>query len=177
MPGVSLEALLELMASRRSVRHFRPDPLPADVETALQQAMLSAPSAGNVQPWWFLRVRTPELRQALARAALNQSFLAEAPLVVVACADLALARESYGGRGVELYALQDTAAAVQSLLLAAHAAGLGACWIGAFAEREGSRLLGIGPDVRPVALVPVGSPAEWPVSPGRRPVEEVSNVR
>jgi nitroreductase len=177
MTEIAPADLLALMQGRRSVRAFRPDPVPEAVEHRLLQALIAAPSAGNVQPWVVVRVRGAGPRQALAAAAFGQGFIAEAPLVLVVGADLRAARESYAERGETLYALQDTAAAVQNLLLMAHACGLGACWIGAFDEAEVARLAGLEPGVRPVALIPVGVPAEQPLPPPRRAVEEVSHVR
>jgi nitroreductase len=171
---VSAEALLELMRARRSVRRLSADPIDETTERRLLEAARAAPSAGNAQPWAFVRVRDAALREAVARAAYGQRFVAEAPLLVVVCADLEQAERAYGTRGRELYCLQDTAAAAQNLLLCAHACGLGACWIGAFREAELAALLGLRPVLRPVALLAIGWPAEQPGPPGRRPLEEIS---
>jgi nitroreductase len=170
------EELLELLASRRSVRRFASGPLAPELEQRLLEAACSAPSAGNVQPWLFVRVRAAEARAALCAAALSQRFVTEAPLCIVVCADLRRAEQAYGERGLSLYCLQDTAAATQNLLLAAHALGLGACWVGAFRERDVRRALELPEHLRPVALVPIGLPVEEPSSPGRRPLEEVSRL-
>jgi len=139
------------------VRSFDPsgEVSPEAVEELLRCASL-APSAGNVQPWRFYVVRDPEVKRALATAALGQDFVAQAPVVIVVCADLAAHASSYGRRGVELYSIQDTAAAIQNLLLAATAMGLGACWVGAFREEDAARALGLPRDLRPLAIIPVG---------------------
>ncbi len=149
--------VFEAMEKRRSVRSFdtRREVAEELVEELLRCACL-APSAGNVQPWRFVVVRDARLRERLAEAALGQSFVAAAPVVIVVCADLAAHAASYGRRGVELYAVQDTAAATQNLLLCATALGLGACWVGAFREEEVARALRLARDIRPLALVPVG---------------------
>lgn len=149
--------VFEAMEKRHSVRSFDssrevPDEL---VEEVLRCACL-APSAGNVQPWRFLVVRDRGIKEALAAAALGQRFVAQAPVVIVVCADLEAHAGSYGKRGVELYAVQDTAAAVQNMLLAATALGLGTCWVGAFHENEAARALGLPGHLRPLALVPMG---------------------
>ena len=78
---------------------------------------------------------------------------------------------------MDLYCLQDVAAAVQNLLLLAHADGLGACWVGAFRERDVARVLTLPRHLRPVALVAVGVPAESPAPPQRRPPAEVTSRR
>ncbi len=147
----------ETVEKRHSVRDFDAAREVAQdlVEEMLRCACL-APSAGNVQPWRFHVVRDPGVKGALARAALGQACVAGAPVVIVVGADLEAHAASYGRRGVELYSIQDTAAAVENMLLAAASLGLGACWVGAFREEEAARALGLPPDVRPLAIVPVG---------------------
>lgn len=76
----------------------------------------------------------------------------------------------YGARGVELYSIQDVSCALENMLLMAHARGLGACWVGAFDEQEGTDLLEIPSQLRPVALVPLGYPDEKSYPPPRRDV-------
>lgn len=165
--------VFEAMEKRHSVRSFDasravPDEL---VEEILRCACL-APSAGNVQPWRFVVVREERIKEGLAAAALGQHFVARAPVVIVVCADLEAHASSYGRRGVELYTIQDTAAAVQNMLLAATALGLGTCWVGAFREEEASRVLGLPEHVRPLAIIPVGYAAR----PGSQP-RKMSHTR
>ncbi len=157
--------LFEALEKRRSVRDFDTsrEVDPEVVEELLRCACL-APSAGNVQPWRFLVVRDRRVREALARAALGQDFVARAPVVIVVCADLKAHSAAYGRRGVELYSIQDTAAAVENLLLAATSLGLGSCWVGAFREGEAAIALGLEEGLRPLALLPLG----YPASPGRQ---------
>jgi nitroreductase len=118
-------------------------------------------------------VQDTGLRHALASAALDQSFVAEAPIVIVVCAVPEESAVIYGQRGHELYCLQDTAAATENLLLAATALGLGCCWVGSFSETEVTRLLGLSHDVRPVALVPIGHSRQAPEHTPRRPPAQV----
>lgn len=170
-----VDSLIELMRSRRSVRRFTADPLPDGCEAKLLQAFLWSPSGGNAQPWHVRVVRDNEQKQRLCKAALSQQFVADAPVVYVVCADLDRAFKAYRQRGVDLYCLQDTAAAIQNLLLAAHAMGLGACWVGAFRERSVAEILELPEHLRPIAVVPVGIPDEQPRVPPRRPVEEIAS--
>lgn len=161
--------------SRHSVRDFDSGrDLSQETVTRLLQAAIRAPSAGNRQPWHFYVVREPSSKQALARAALNQWFLSEAPVVIVVCADPERSALRYGDRGRYLYCLQDTAAATENLLLAAVASGLGACWVGAFDEEGVARALQLPARLRPVAIVPIGHP-ERPSTPSseRLPVGAV----
>ena len=172
-----MENLFEIIKGRRSVRKFKPDPVPEEELREILEAATCAPSAGNTQEWRFIVVRDPGLKRELAAAAMEQRFLSEAPVVVVVCADLERIRRAYGERGVNVYALQDTAAATQNLLLAAHAKGLGACWVGAFSEVQVREALGLGQMMRPLALVPLGYPAQTPSPRPRRPLEEVVEYR
>ncbi len=169
--------VFEAIRTRRSVRRYTPDPVPDEVLAELLSAAILAPSAGNAQPWRFIAVRDPKLREGLVAAAYGQTFLAEAPVVIVVCADLERARRTYRERGETLYCLQDTAAAVQNLLLAATAKGLGTCWVGAFDEGKTAELLGLPKNLRPVAMIPVGKPAEVPQVRPRRPLTEVMEYR
>jgi len=132
-----------------------------------------APSAGNIQPWEFIIVRNPEIKRNLAKAALNQSFIEEAPVVIVVCADEIRSSQGYGVRGKTLYCIQDTAAATQDIHLAAYSLGLGTCWVGAFNEEEARKILEIPQGVRPVAIIPVGYPAEKPPARNRRPLNQI----
>ncbi len=147
----------DVLAKRRSVRGFEAErPVSAEDEGRLLEAACQAPSAGNVQPWRFFAVTSPDMKAKLMEAALGQPWVGEAPLVIVACADLSAHDKAYGRRGVELYSIQDVAAAVENILLAATALGLGSCWVGAFKESKVAEALGLPRDVRPLAMVPIG---------------------
>jgi nitroreductase len=172
-----MENLVEIIKGRRSIRRFKPDVIPEEDLVRILEAATWAPSAGNAQPWRFIVVRGPELKRKLVAAALGQGFIAEAPVVIVVCADLERARRAYGDRGVGLYCIQDTAAATQNLLLAAHAKGLGACWVGAFSEDEVRGALSLPQELRPVAIVPLGHPDQEPRPRPRRPLDEVVEYR
>ncbi|MGD2079903.1 MAG: nitroreductase family protein, partial [Nitrospirota bacterium] len=122
--------------------------------------------AGNLQARKFYFVRDDVLKMRLAAAALNQTFIAEAPLVVVGCTD-SLISSRYGERGVVLYTIQDVSASVMCMMLAAHELGLGTVWVGAFREKEVAAALSLPGNLRPVAIVPVGRPARVPKPPPR----------
>ena len=126
----------EVIKNRRSIRSFKKQALPPEVINQLIDAAKAAPSAGNAQPWAFVLATQQKTKQALAQAAFNQKWLEEAAAVFVVCADMKRAEESYGERGKTLYCIQDTSAAVENILLAATALGLGGCWMGAFHEDE-----------------------------------------
>ena len=165
--------VFEAVKRRRSIRAYTGDNVSDEEVERLIDAARWAPSAGNMQPWDFIIVRDSVTKQRLSAAAVDQTFIEEAPIVIVVCADKNRSGWGYGGRGANLYCLQDTAAAIQNLLLTACAMGLGACWIGAFREEEVERILKTPKGVRPVAIVPVGHPAEKPNAPQKRSVGEI----
>jgi len=165
--------VFEAIKKRRSVRAFTKEQVSDSEVKKLIDAARWAPSAGNIQPWEFVVVRDPDIKRGLATAALDQTFIEEAPVVIVVCANQLRSARGYGSRGVNLYCLQDTAAATQNMLLAAHALGLATCWVGAFQEEEARKVLNIPSGVRPVAIIPVGHPAEKPEPPERRPLNEI----
>jgi nitroreductase len=168
----------DVVEARRSVRRFdaRRD-VPHTMVKRILRAALRAPSAGNRQPWHFIVVRRPEVKEALSVAAFGQLFVAQAPVVVAVCADPDRSASRYRKRGAELYCLQDTAAAVEHILLAAAALGLGSCWVGAFDEELAAEALNLPLSLRPVALIPIGHPeGEAGVRTSRRPLDEVMDV-
>jgi nitroreductase len=161
-----------LFVARFSCRGFA-DAVVSEVDTEyLLEAARWAPSAGNMQPWRFVVVTNPGTRARLAAAAFGQEFVAQAPLAIVVCALPEESARRYGDRGRSLYCLQDTAAAVQNILLAAAERGLGTCWVGAFDERAAAAALATPRDWRPVAIVPVGHPLAPPGRRSRRPERE-----
>jgi len=163
--------ILEIIKGRRSVRSFTDRELEEHQVAALKEALIWAPSSGNLQSRAFYFVRNADVRRAISEAALSQRFIADAPLVVVACADARIA-ERYGHRGLELYVVEDVACSVQNMMLTAHALGLGSTWVGAFDERGVAKALSLPPNLRPMAVVPVGWPARVPGAPARVSVDE-----
>lgn len=153
--------LREAIEKRRSVRSFIDrDVKIDDVVEILEYANL-APSAGNLQARDFVIVRDDRLRRSLAKAALDQAFVSEAPIDIVVCANLRRI-SPYGARGINLYCIQDSAASIEHILLLALEYGLSTCWVGAFDERRVSEILDLPSYVRPVAIIPIGYPRHIP---------------
>lgn len=115
----------------------------------------TAPSAGNLQAYQIYVVKDVQVRKNLAAAALGQTFIAGAPVVLVFMALPQTSAKRYGDRGVSLYAIQDATIACTYAILAA-ALGLSSTWVGAFRENEIQQVLGSGVDELPVALLPLG---------------------
>lgn len=138
----------------------------------LIKAAQMAPSAGNLQARDFVVVTNKITKQQLTKAALGQSFIEQASVVIVVVASIDRSSRIYRSRG-ELYAILDAAAGIENMLLAAHSIGLGACWVGAFDENTVSELLGIPDKSLPVAIIPVGYPDEQPAMPPRITMERL----
>lgn len=153
-PSAAPMDAIRCLRTRRSVRAYRPDPVPdAVVESTVDCGRL-APTAMNVQPWTFVAVRDAATRTRLAEAVGHSTFLAQAPVCVAVC----------GARAHEFW-VEDTSAATENLLLAAHAHGLGSCWIAVHRlpyARRVADLLGVPADHEVLALVTLGYPAEQP---------------
>jgi nitroreductase len=164
-------SVLDIIRRRRSVRRYKPDPIPEDVFLRVMEAARLAPSGKNSQPWRFIVVRDAEMRGRLAAASRNQTFMAKAPVILVACG---YPDRSYPKQGNYMKSWPiDVSCAVDHLMLQATEEGLGTCWIGAFEEKDVKAYLGIPEEVRVLALTPLGYPDEDPVSRGRRPLEDI----
>jgi len=159
---------------RQSIRRFSNEPIPEETIEEILMTGFSAPSAGNRQPWRVVQVMTQEVKDKLAMAAGGQTFLARAPVVFVVCAVPQESAERYGERGSTLYALQDTAALTQTILLTVSLRGYASCWVGAFDESEVANVLKIPRGIRPVAILPIGKmEGKLPLKSHRRAKEEV----
>jgi len=167
-----IAAILE----RRCCRKFKDEQVPRATVGRLIDAARWAPSAGNIQPWQFYVIYNERKKQALATAALNQRFVSEAPVVIVVCVQPEMSTARYRERGRNLYVIQDSAAAVQNILLAAEGYGLAACWVGAFDDALVSEALELSGGIIPAAIIPVGYAAQENQPPARRPVEEIVTV-
>jgi nitroreductase len=164
--------LYEAIKGRRSIRAYKPQDVPEEIVDKLIEAASFAPSAGNIQPWRFVVARNPEVKKKLAQAA-GQTFIEEAPVVIVVCANDKRAEMGYGSKGKTLYCIQDTAAATQNIHLTAYSLGLGTCWVGAFNEDQARKAVKAPEEMRPVAIIPVGYADEAPAPRNRRPLSQI----
>lgn len=156
--------VFECIQTRRSVRNYSSRNVGFDKLTLILEAATKAPSSGNIQDYRFVIVNDREKIRALAEHCNEQHWIATAPVLIVVCADTEKTETYYGLRGQRLYATQNSSAAVQNILLAAHALGLGACWIGAFNEEFVSDEFNILDKVRPQAIITIGY-QEGPLDP------------
>lgn len=165
-----------VVQARHSVRAFEKRPVEEEKLQRLLQAANAAPSAGNMQAYEIFIVRSAAIRSQLARAAYGQRFIDEAPVALVFLANPDRSAVRYGLRGAELYCIQDATIACAFVHLGATAFGLGATWVGAFDEEKTHRALGSPAGLRPVAILPIGYPAEEVLSPTpRRSLDDLAH--
>lgn len=151
-------SFMDLIESRRSIRSYKSQDIEEEKLNYILQAFRKAPSAKNIQPWKLIIVKDKKRRSDLAIACNNQTFIAEAPIIIIACAK---EDEAYGTMGGYMSSYPvDIAIALEHLVLAAAEQCLGTCWIGAFKEKLVKDLLGIPENVRVVAITPVGYPSK-----------------
>jgi nitroreductase len=162
LPDQNME-FSELIRERRSSRRFKPAPPTQAQLDAIRDAANLAPSAGNLQGYYFYLVTSKETKEKLAKAAFNQGFIAEAPAAFVFFADAATSSRKYGERG-NLFCIIDASIAAAYAQLAAADMGLGAVWVGAFNDVEVKEVF--GEEGRPVCILPVGNPED---NPGKHP--------
>lgn len=152
------DAALDCIMTRTSVREYTDRQVPDSIVETILKAAMAAPTAMNKQPWQFVVVTDKAVREAIAEA--DQYIRAkEAPLVIVACGDLAKEED---GEGRDFW-IQDVSAATENILLAAHAQGLGAVWCGIHPikarEKAIADILGLPKDIIPLSAVCIGYPA------------------
>ncbi|APZ42898.1 nitroreductase family protein [Acidihalobacter ferrooxydans] len=158
---------------RHSVRRYQAD---MAVETeklhAILESAIAAPSAGDLQAYQIVVVRAAETRRKLADVT-DHAFLAEAPVCLVFCTDAERSAQTFGERGRELFALQDTTIAAAYAQLAAVAGGLGSAWVGGFVTPDVAATLGLEAHLAPVAMLALGYAAELPEPTTRRRLDEI----
>lgn len=147
--GVDMD-VFEAIQARKSVRSYDSSPVPEDVLQRLLEAARLAPSASNRQPWHFVVVTDPEKRRALSGGPYAK-FLKDSPVVIVGCGDTKLSPHWYQ---------VDVAIALQQLVIAATAEGLGTCWIGSLYEDQVKTLLKIPDHYSVIAMIALGYPKE-----------------
>ena len=163
----------ELVHARRSIRKFKNKNVSKEDILKIIKSAQSAPSAGNCQPWHFFIILDKNIQTEVKNKSCHQPFILTAPVFIVVCCDIERSVKKYGERGRSLYCIQDTASAIQNILLSAKSLGLGTCWCGAFDENELSNILNLKDNLRPVAIIPVGYPVSEPPPVKRRPIDEI----
>lgn len=163
----------EVIHTRQSIRAFHDQPVEPEKLQQILDAINRAPSAGNLQGYEVFLVTNRSCLLALAKAAVGQDFIEQVPLALVFCAHPARSAQKYGQRGTALYCVQDATIACAYAQLAITALGLATVWVGAFDDELVRHAIGVGNDLRPVAILPIGYAAETPEHRSRRALVEL----
>jgi nitroreductase len=162
-----MNEVLKAIRERRSVRQFTEEPVKREAIEAILEAGRWAPSGKNTQPWRFVVVESAGKKAALAKLAPQQDMIATAPVTLAVLLD----RES----GYDaLKDAQGIGAAIENILLAIHALGLGACWMGKNRDRTIEALVGAKESEELMALIPIGHPRKHGGESSRRPLQEIA---
>ena len=160
--------LMDVIRKRRSIRKYKPDPVPEEKIRYVLEAARLAPSWGNRQCWRYIVVTDEKLRRKIA----TREWIAQAPVIIVGCAD----PSKSGNKFNQPYYMLDLGISMEHLILAAAEQGLGTCWIGGqFDEKAVKEALGIPKHIRVVALTPLGYPDEDPAPRSRKSLNEISS--
>jgi nitroreductase len=155
------------MLTRRSIRKFQQKEIPRDQLNLILEAGQNAPSAMNKQPWHFIIVSDEEKKRELSKGLFSR-FIKDAPIAIVGCAH----QDRIGGRWSQI----STAIALQNMVIAGWAMGIGSCWIGAFNEDKVRQLLNIPKNYDIVGIIPFGYPAKIPKPKRKKPLEKITSI-
>jgi nitroreductase len=170
--------LMEAIKGRRSIRKYKPDPVPEEVLGTLMEAVKWSPSWANTQCWEVIVVRDPKMKSelvtALSKGNPALSSITEAPLVIVLCGKKGVSGfkkgEATTAKGDWL--MFDTGLAMQTLCLTAHTLGLGTVIVGNFDHHRVAEILGVPQNIEVVAITPLGYPAAEGIAPKRKEISE-----
>ncbi len=157
------EVILENIMTRTSIRAYEKDkPIEQEKVEKMLRAGMAAPTAVNKQPWHFVVLNNRSVIDSLAAVNPNKEKMEKSPLIIVVCGDMTKAME---GEARQFW-IQDTSAATENILLAAHAMGLGAVWTALYPNqervKEAARVLDLPDQIIPLCAVVIGYPAENP---------------
>lgn len=157
----SQEMIINKIKSRRSIRKYSTKEINWDIIYKIIESSYTAPAAGDIKNHKIIVITEHNQRQELGKIALQQYWLAHAPYILVVTRDDSHLKSLYpelGGR----YSIQNTAAAIQNMLLTAHTFDLGACWVEAFNSEAIKEFLSIPAKIQVDAIIPIGYPMENP---------------
>jgi nitroreductase len=162
-----------VVKKRRMCREFLDRDVPQEKIDRILDLASRYPSAGHTEPQEFIVVHNRRIKEDLAHAALDQMFVAQAPLVIVVVSDVRRSARRYGERGVRFFSIIDGAFVAMLILLAVVDEGFGACFVGSFYDEEVQEVLSLPQEVRPIGIIPMGYCAEGPRKFRRRSREQI----
>jgi len=161
-----MNEVLQALLKRRSIRRFTNEPVTREQIETILEAGRFAPSGKNSQPWRFVVVESDERRAELAKLVPQKGMVAAAPVTLAVLLD-------HDAGYDELKDAQGIGAAIENMLLAVHALGLGACWMGVARDEVVETLVEAREGEELMAIIPIGHPAESPTGSLRRPLPEI----
>ena len=164
--------VFEAIKDRRSVRKYKPEPVPEDLVKKILEAAVWAPSGSNIQPWKFIVIKDKKVLDMVRK--ISPGYFGDAPLAILVCSDKERAYKLGGELGRDYLTVAGCAVAVQNMLLAAYASGLGTCIVKSFSSIAIKHILEIPDGIEPELLVIVGYPDQSPKPPRRRPLQEIT---
>jgi len=169
---------MEAIKGRRSIRKYKPDPVPEDALQKIMEAVRWAPSWANTQCWELIVVKDPKIKSELATALTKTnpslSSITEAPIVIVLCGKKGVSGFKKGEAATMKgdWLMFDTGIAMQTLCLTAHSLGLGTVVVGLFDHKRAEEILGVPQNVEVVAITPLGYPVAEGSAPKRKELSE-----
>ena len=160
-----LMSVIDLLLSRRSIRKYKTEQIPQDTIQKILEAGRYAPSASNGQPWRFIVLTDPEVKEKLSHRQWS-GFIRDSAFAIVGCA-------YEGSAYARKWSTVDTTIAMQNMVIAAWGLGIGSCWVGDFDEAEVRELLCVPNDWKILALLSFGCPEEKPATTPRKPLNEI----
>lgn len=181
--GILIKDFFEVITTRRSVRRYKPDLVPDALIHKLIDAARWAPTGGNMQPWEFFVIKDQQTKEAIVQTTYigydkktgrPQRWILDAPVIILVGTNIKRTGARYGRFGAEFVASLDVAAAIENMLLAATALGLGSCWIAGFDTPQLNKVLNLPKEIQPLSLITIGYPKKIPAPPPRLSVQEIT---
>jgi len=166
------KSFFEFLNKRRSIRSFKEESIEESKLDKIIEACNLAPSSGGLQTYEIYRVKNREMREKIVSAAKDQALVAQAPLLLVFCANPSRSVERFGERS-QLFSVQDATIAAAYAQLTVHLLGLSTVWVGAFDEKKVSEILQLPQGQRPIALLPIGYENEKPKEKTTRGIKDL----
>ena len=154
--------LFEAILSRRSSYKFKKKTISYNILFDILTAGYSAPAVGNIHSTSIIIVESDKLKAKITESSDKQSWMLSAPVFLVVCSDSSNLKKLYSDRGIKLFSIQNSAAIIENMLLAARKFGLQGTWIGAFSEDKIKSILSIPKKIDVHAIVALGYPDDFP---------------
>ncbi|MDE1812618.1 MAG: nitroreductase family protein [Thaumarchaeota archaeon] len=165
----------DFLNKRRSIRSFKENSIEESKLNQILEACNMAPSSGGLQTFEIYQIKNKEIKEKLVSAAKDQTFVAQAPLLLVFCTNPSRSVERFGERS-QLFSVQDATISTAYAQLTAHVLGLSTVWVGAFDEKKVSDILKLPIEQKPIAILPIGYENEKPKEKTTRGIKDILHI-